>query len=84
MTLSKNVITKAHGKTKAIEREGFVDLLFKWPYCKISIVENELECSRITAAKYLNEISRLGLLKRMKIGREYYYINTSLMELLSE
>ncbi len=82
--LINNVITKAHGKTKAIEREGFVDLLFKWPYCKISIVENELKCSRITAAKYLNEITELGLLKRMKVGREYYYINTSLMELLSE
>lgn len=82
--LIKNVNAKARGKTKAIEREGFVNLLFKWPYCKISIVENELECSRITAAKYLNEISRLGLLERVKVGREYYYINTSLMELLSE
>lgn len=82
--LINNVITKARGKTKAIEREGFVDLLFKWPYCKISIVENELACSRITAAKYLNEIAELGLLERVKVGREYYYINTSLMELLSE
>ena len=83
-SLINNVNIKARGKTKAIEREGFVDLLFKWPYCKISIVENELKCSRITAAKYLNEITELGLLKRMKVGREYYYINTSLMELLSE
>ena len=83
-TLINNVITKARGKTKAIEREGFVDLLFKWPYCKISIVENELKCSRITATKYLNAIAELGLLERLKVGREYYYINTSLMELLSE
>ncbi len=28
-TLIDNVITQAQGKTKAIEREGFVDLLFK-------------------------------------------------------
>ena len=83
-SLINNVNIKARGKTKAIEREGFVDLLFKWPYCKISIVENELKCSRITAAKYLNEIAELGLLERLKVGREYYYINTSLMELLSE
>ena len=82
--LINDVITKARGKTKVIEREGFVDLLFKWPYCKISIVQNELECSRITAAKYLNEMAELGLLKRLKFGREYYYINTSLMELLAE
>ena len=82
--LINNVIAKARGRARAIEREGFVDLLFKWPYCKISIIENELKCSRITAAKYLNEIVGLGLLERLKVGREYYYINTSLVELLSE
>lgn len=83
-TLIDNVITTARGKTKAVEREGFVDLLFKWPYCKISIVQNELKCSRLTATKYLNETADLGLLERLKLGREYYYINMSLMELLSE
>ena len=82
-TLIDNVITRAKGKTKAIEREGFVDLLFKWPYCKINIVERELQCSRITATKYLNEITELGLLERQKGGREYYYINKNLIELLS-
>ncbi len=82
-TLIGNVITHAQGKTKAIERKGFVDLLFKWPYCKINIVEEELQCSRITSTKYLNEITELGLLERRKIGREYYYINSNLMNLLS-
>ena len=82
--LIDNVMIKARGKTKAVEREGFVDLLFKWPYCKISIVERELACSRITATRYLNKIVELGLLERVKMGREYYYINRELMELLSE
>lgn len=81
--LINNVITKARGKTKAVEREGFVDLLFKWPYCKISIVERELACSRLTATKYLNEVTELGLLDRLRIGREYYYINQRLVNLLS-
>lgn len=75
---------KAYGKTKATEREGFIDLLFKWPYCKISIAERELDCSRITATRYLNEIAALGLLERIKMGREYNYINRELVELLSE
>ena len=82
-TLIANVITQAQNKTRAVEREGFVDLLFKWPYCKINIVEGELGCSRITATKYLNEITELGLLERQKVGREYYYINKNLIELLS-
>ena len=82
-TLIDNVITQAQNKTKAIEREGFVDLLFKWPYCKINIVQRELQCSRITARKYLNDIMDLGLLERQKVGREYYYINKNLVALLS-
>ena len=82
-TLIGNLATHAQGKTKAVEREGFVDLLFKWPYCKINIVGRELKCSRVTATKYLNEIADLGLLDRVKIGRESYYINRNLMELLS-
>lgn len=82
--LIDNVMIKARGKTRAVEREGFVDLLFKWPYCKISIVERELACSRITATRYLNEIVALGLLEKVKIGRENYYINRDLMALLAE
>ena len=81
--LINNVMIKARGRTKAVERAGFVDLLFKWPYCKISIVERELACSRITATKYLNELTALGLLERLRIGREYYYINQRLINLLS-
>ena len=82
-SLIENIISQAQGKTKAIEREGFVDILFKWPYCKINIVERELKCNRHTATKYLNEIAGLGFLERRKVGREYYYINSKLMDLLS-
>ena len=72
------------GKAKAAERKGFIELLFKWPYCKIGIVEKELGCSRITATRDLNEMTKLGLLHRIKRGREYYFINTGLMRLLAE
>ena len=72
------------GGTKAAEREGFVELLFKWPYCKIGIVERELECSRVTATRYLNEMAHLRLLERVKRGRDLYYINTELMSLLAQ
>ena len=72
------------GGSNAVERKGFVELLFKWPYCKIGIVMKELGCSRITATRYLNEIADLGLLERIKLGRELYYINMELMTLLAE
>ncbi len=76
--------TAKAGKTKAAERQGFIELLFEWPYCKINIVERKLECSRITATRYLNEMAKLGLLERIKRGREYYYVNTRLIDLLAE
>ncbi|MYA70531.1 Fic family protein [Candidatus Poribacteria bacterium] len=82
--LMDNVLIKAQGKTKAIEREGFVDLLFKWPYCKIGIVAQELACNRITATRYLSTMVELDLLEQVKVGRENYYINRDLIELLSE
>ena len=72
------------GKSRAVERQGFIELLFKWPYCKISIVEQSLGCSRLTATRYLNEMTDLGLLERIKRGREYYYVNARLINLLAE
>ena len=43
---------------------------------------SELNVGRITATRYLDELIRIGLLDKRKIGRENYYINTALYELL--
>ena len=37
--------------------------------------------SRQTSAKYLDKIVEKGLLTKIKLGRENYYINNRLMEL---
>jgi len=71
-------------KAKAAERRGFIELLFKWPYCKIGIVEKSLGCSRLTATRYLNEMTNLKLLERIQRGREYYYVNSRLIDLLAD
>ncbi len=57
--------------------------LFKHPYTKIEFVEQDLGVSRITAAKYLNKLVTDGLLKKQKLGTGNYYINESLMNLLT-
>jgi len=41
-----------------------------------------LGISRITAAKYLNELAKDGLLRKEKLGTGNYYINERLMDLL--
>lgn len=37
--------------------------------------------SRKTASKYLDIITQTGLLKKIKMGKENYYINTKLVDL---
>lgn len=58
--------------------------LFFHPYSKIEYLENELNVSRITAAKYLNLLAKDGFLKKASLGTSNYYINTKLMNILTE
>ncbi len=41
-----------------------------------------MSVKRLTAAKYLEKIVSLGLLEKAKIGRQNYYINNKLVDLL--
>jgi Fic family protein len=49
----------------------------------MDFIMSELDVSRITATRYLDELIRIELLAKRKIGRENYYINTALYERLS-
>ncbi|RKY76455.1 Fic family protein [candidate division KSB1 bacterium] len=64
--------------------QDFLNNLFKHPYTKIEFVERDLGVSRITAAKYLNQLVKDGLLKKRKLGTGNYYINEKLMDLLTK
>mgnify|MGYP000003180426 CR=1 FL=1 len=56
--------------------------LFFHPYTKIKYIEEALSVSRGTATSYLDQIVSLGLLEKTRLGRDNYYINTRLVELL--
>ncbi|WP_293356228.1 hypothetical protein [Phenylobacterium sp.] len=45
-------------------------------------MERDLGVSRITATRYLDELTRIGLMRKLKLGRESYYMNTALLSLL--
>lgn len=66
-----------------IYSQDLLNNLFHHPYTKIEFVMPELGVSRITATRYLDELIGIGLLEKRKIGRDNYYINTALYELLS-
>ena len=63
--------------------QDLLNNLFKHPYTKIEFLENDLGVSRITASKYLNQLSKDGLLKKEKIGTGNYYINVKLFKILT-
>lgn len=67
-----------------IYRQELLNNLFNHPYTKIEFVMQDLGVSRITATKYLDELVSIGLLKKTRIGRSNFYINTALMALFSE
>ena len=64
-----------------IYSQDLINNLFKHPYTKIDFMMNDLHVSRITAAKYLDQLTENGFLKKEKIGRSNYYINRPLYAL---
>lgn len=71
-------------------REGYkfysqdlLNILFNHPYTKIDFLVQTLGVTRKTAAKYLDELSEGGLLKKETIGVNHYYINEPLFELFT-
>jgi len=64
--------------------QDLINNLFNHPYTKIDFLANDLKVSRQTAAKYLDELSNHGLLKKIKMWKNNYYINEPLYQLFKE
>ena len=60
-----------------------INNIFSHPYTKIRFVERELGVSRITATRYLDELSAGGILRKVKVGRSNFYINVALYAILA-
>ena len=57
--------------------------LFEQPYIRPKNLLSEKIKSVNTAKKYLTDLEELGLLTKSKIGKEYVWFNTELMDILS-
>jgi Fic family protein len=67
---------------KIYSRE-LVDTVFEFPYCRISnLVACEI-AKRQTAATYLRELARIGVLEEKQAGKERLFINPRLLHLLT-
>jgi len=73
----KKILPKIYSK-------DLVETLFLHPYTKIEFLVDKLQLSRQTSSKYLKEIEKIGILEEIKIGRNSYFINIKLFELLKK
>ncbi|AGB01196.1 Fic family protein [Methanoregula formicica] len=64
--------------------KDLVELVFVQPYCKTQFVVDAGIAKRQTAASYLQEMEKIGVLESRKIGRERIYIHPALLHLLRE
>lgn len=73
---------KIRDELPKVYSQDLLNNLFRHPYTKIDFVCKELSVTRPTASSYLNQLACNGLLSKMKLGRDNFYLNTKLFDLL--
>jgi len=64
--------------------QDLLNNLFRHPYTKIEFIQRDLQVTRPTATRYLDQLTQSGFVKKVKIGRANFYINEALFALLSK
>ncbi len=67
-----------------IYSQELLNNLFFHPYTKVQFVMDQVGVSRITATKYLNQLTEHGFVDRHKIRRTNYFINKPLVGLITQ
>ncbi len=64
--------------------QDLLNNLFRHPYTRIEFLQADLGVTRQTAARHLDQLAESGFVEKRRHGRNSYYINTPLMDLLME
>ena len=73
---------KLRSELPKIYSQDLLNNIFRHPYTKIDFIMHDIGVSRLTASKYLDQLVEVGILQKDKIGRQNYYINKALVEVL--
>jgi Fic family protein len=65
-----------------IYSQDLINSIFKHPYTKITFLQKDLNVSRVTASSYLEQLTKNGFLEKYKLGRNVYFLNNKLFDLL--
>ena len=62
--------------------QDLLNNLFRHPYTRIEFLQSDLDVTRQTASKYLDLLAAAGFVEKHQQGRNNYYINKPLIDLL--
>ena len=66
-----------------IYSQDLLNNLFRHPYTRIESIQHDLDVSRLTATKYLEQLTQKSFIEKHKIGRYNYYVNRPLMDVFA-
>ena len=75
---------KLRNELPKIYSQDLLNNIFRHPYTKIDFIIKELQVHRNTAIKYLDELVKIGLLAKHKVGKENFFLNIALFNLLAK
>ena len=84
LALKETVTAELRGISQKMPVADLAELLFSFPYVKIGTLMERGLGTRPTATAYLRAATDRGVLHEARIGREIYFINHRLMDLLTK
>ena len=69
-------------KHPSIYSQDLLNTLFSYPYTRIKILQDRLNVSYLTARKYLDVLTEDRLLEKIRMGRDSFYVNISMIDVL--
>lgn len=63
--------------------QDLINHLFAQPYTRVAHLIEVLGVSRLTATRHLDELAKAEVLKKVRVGRNNYYVNTRLVAILA-
>lgn len=83
VSLMDSVQETVKSKAPGIYSKDLIEAIFQQPYCKIRFLEEQGIAKRQAAANYLRQLESLGVLQGIKLGRDVYFVNKPLLDILS-
>lgn len=81
--LMNHAIEVMQKEAPAVYSRELVEEVFRRPYCRIRFIQDACHVTRQTASTYLQRLESLGLIDATNAGRERYYVNRPLWQLLA-